>query len=422
VTVEPLSAAPSVPSPAPEEAPPTPAPAWLDLLVAAGVRALTVLLALLAVVLAWGAIVVVSGGELGAAAVAVARAGLLRPDSLAAVASGAAPLLLAGLAAAIALRAGLVNLGVTGQALAGALAAAVVAQRVPGPAVLLVPLALLAGMGAGLAWALLPALLRVWRGVPELLTTVLASYLAVALVAALPAAAEPLAVRPAATIGDLAVPLARLAPGATWPALLTWTVPAALVVLLACAFMLRCTCAGLRFRVLAARSRAAQLSGARPGLTAIAALLLSGAVAGLAALQDVLGRGTPVGGGLGQTAPLALAHLPDYGLLALAVALAGRASGLGMIAAALALALLDRAGLAVGHVAGLPGGWVAIPQAVLVVAAVAAAGVARGLTARWESVQRRRPAAARQAAESAESADQASPAGKAEEATEGAHA
>ena len=133
----------------------------------------------------------------------------------------------------------------------------------------------------------------------------------------------------------------------------------------------------------------------------------------------MLGQGTPAVGGLGASAPLALAQLPDYGLLAIAVALAGRASALGMVAAALALALLDRAGLAVRHVVGLPAGWVAILQAVLVVAAVAAARVAAGLAGRWESAQLRRPAAARQAPERAE---QAGSGGKAGEATEGAHA
>jgi ABC-type uncharacterized transport system permease subunit len=387
--------------------PPEPASAWHDLLVSVCARALAVLLALVAVALAWAAIVVFSGAELASAAAAVTRAGLLRPDSLAAAASAAAPLLLAGLAAAIAFRAGLVNLGVQGQALAGALTAALVAELVQAPPLLLLALAALAGMGAGLAWALLPALLRAWRGVPELLTTVLASYLAVAVVAALPVATEPPRARPLATIGNLAAPLASLAPGATWPALLTWTVPVALVAVLAWAFVLHCSYAGLWLRALALAPGAARSAGARAGVTAVTALLLSGAVAGLA-------------GGLapGSAAPLALAHLPDYGMLAIAVALTGRASALGMTAAALALALLDRASAAIGPAAGLPQASVAILQVVLVVAAVAAVRVTGGLAARWESIQVRLPAVARQAVQ----VEQDGPAGKAEEAPEGAHA
>jgi ABC-type uncharacterized transport system permease subunit len=414
-------------------------PARRDLLVRVGLRALAVLLVVAAVALAWVAIVVFSGAELAAAASAVRHAGLLRPDSLAATASAAAPLLLAGLAAAIALRAGLVNLGVQGQALVGALAAALVAEWARAPGVVLLPLAALAGMGAGLAWALLPALLRVWRGVPELLTTVLASYLAVAAVTALPAAAEPPRLRQSAVVGSLAAAHASPGPGATWPALLTWTVPAALAAVLLWAFVLRRSYVGLWLRALALAPRAARVAGAPAGVIAVASLLLSGAVAGLAALQDVLGRGTPVSGGLGAAgvvglasgvaplgataarAPVALSHLPDYGLLAIAVAFAGRASGLGMTAAAGAMALLDRAGLAIGPAAGLPRASVALLQVVLVLAAVAAARVSRGLAARWEklSLQGPRSAAARPAAE----VEPAAHAGhKVEEAAGGVHA
>jgi simple sugar transport system permease protein len=426
---------PAAVAPGPAGPPP---PGWLDLLVGVGVRALAVLLVVVAVALAWAAIVVAGGGELASVGRAVAGAGLLHPDALAAVASAAAPLLLAGLAAAIALRAGLVNLGVLGQALAGAAAALVVAERVQAPAPLLLPLVALTGMGAGLAWALPPALLRAWRGVPELLTTVLASYLAVAVVGALPPAREPPRVPPPATVGNLAAPLARLAPGASWPALLTWTVPLAVVAALAWAFVLHCTEAGPRLRALAAgEARAARIAGVRAGVTAVAALLLSGAVAGLAGLQDVLGQGAPVSGGLGaagltglagglapadvpgSTAPLALAHLPDYGLLAIAVALGGRGSSLGMAAAALALALLDRAGLAAGPAAGLAPGSVAILQAALVVAAVGAARVARGLTDRWDAVQLRRRAPAPEAVGELEQAPET---GTDAETTEGARA
>jgi simple sugar transport system permease protein len=420
--------APAPPAAAPESPAPLP-PAWLDLLVNLAVRALVALLAVLAVALAWVLAVVLGGGDAGSAVRALARSGLLRPDSVAAIASAAAPLLLAGLAMAIALRAGLVNLGVQGQALAGALAAGLVAERLHAPAALLVPLVMLAGMGAGLAWALLPALLRVWRGVPELLSTVLASYLAVAAVAALRGAATPRPVARSAGIGTLAGTIGRLAPGATWSGLLTWTVPAVLLAVLAWTLVLHRTRVGLLLRVRAAEPRAAHLAGLRPTLTVAAVLLLSGAVAGLAGLQDVLGHGAPVSGGLGATglaglagaaspdataptvpvAPVALAHLPDYGLLAVAVALAGRASGLGMTAAALALALLDRAGLAVSPAAGPPAGWVTILQAVLVVAAVGAARLGGAVLARWELRQPRRRAAG-----TSEAAGSAGPAGKAE--------
>lgn len=392
------------------------------------------LAAALAVVLAWIGMVSLGGGSVAGSVAAVAGSGLLRPESLAAVASGAVPLLLAGLALAIGLRAGLVNLGVQGQALAGALAAVLVEERLRAPAGPLLAVAVVAAVLAGLAWALLPALLRAWRGVPEALTTVLASFVAVAVAAALPLTWQPPPARSPAAIGDLAEPLRQATGGAAWTSLVTWTVPFALLAAIALVLVLRATRVGSRLRALLDEPRAALLAGVRPGVTATAALLLSGAVAGLVGLQDALAHGAPVAGGLGTVAitgvpgvaplagaaafaPVAIAHLPDYGLLAVAVALAGRASGLGMVLAALALALLDRAGAALGPAAGLSPEVVTALQVVLVVAAVLAARVVRGVTASYQARSARQPAPAPD-----EPSDERVLEPTIDDATEGAHA
>jgi simple sugar transport system permease protein len=358
-----------------------------------------------AVVLAWVGLVALAGGSVAASIEAVAVAGLLRPESLAATATGAAPLLLAGLAIAIGLRAGVLNLGVQGQALAGVLAAVLVEDRLRAPAGVLLAAAVLAAMAAGLAWALLPALLRARHGVPEALTTVVASFAAVALLAAVPLAWRPPLAQPPAAIGDLALPLRRVAGDAAWASLLTWTVPLALLGALALALVLRGTTVGPRLRALVEEPRAALLAGVRPGVTATIALLLSAGVAGLVGLQDALATGAPVAGGLGALAtsgavapppegalaPVAVAHLPDYGLLAVAVALAGRASGLGMVAAALSLSLVERAGAAAGPAAGLSPSRVVVLQVVLVIAAVAAARVGRAVSAARQARTASRP-------------------------------
>ncbi len=359
----------------------------------------------LAVALAWTGLVAF-GGSVSGSAGALAGTALLRPEPLAVAAAGAAPLLLAGLALAIGLRAGVINLGVQGQALAGALAAVLVQDRLRAPAGLLLAVTVLAAMAAGLAWALLPALLRAWRGVPEAITTVLGSFVAVALIAAVPLAWQPPPARPRAGIGNLAVPLREIAPGAAWPSLLTWTVPVALLGAVAMVLVLRASRVGPRLRAMLDQPRAALLAGVRPRLVATTALLLSGAVAGLVGLQDVLAHGAPVAGGLGAVgtsaaaplagpatlAPVAVVHLPDYGLLAVAVALAGRASGLGMVLAAFALELLDRAGAIAGPVAGLSPNRVIALQVALVLAAVLAARVVRGVTVSYHARGVRRPA------------------------------
>ena len=361
-----------------------------------------------AVALAWLGLVAMGGGSVATAARTLAGSGLLRPESLAVAATAGAPLLLAGLALAVGVRAGVVNLGIQGQSLAGALAAVLVEQRLRAPGAAVLATAVLAAMAAGLAWTLPPALLRAWRGVPEALTTAIASFGAVALIGAVPLAWSTGGDRIVAGVGNLSGPLHRVAGGAAWPALLSWTVPVALAGAVAFALALRGSTVGPRLRALRSDRRAALLAGMRPGLAATGALLISGAVAGLVGLQDVLSSGAPVAGGLGTVAissaaplaapgaltPLAAAHLPDYGLLAVAVALGGRASGLGMVAAALALSLLDRAGAALGGAAGLSAGPLIMLQIVLVIAAVLAARVVRAVTARRLARAARRPARA----------------------------
>lgn len=83
----------------------------------------------------------------------------------------AAPLLIVALGAIISTRAGLVNIGQEGQLAIGAACATFVATRFSGPVALTT--ALLAGALGGAIWAGLAALLRYWRKVPEVITTLL---------------------------------------------------------------------------------------------------------------------------------------------------------------------------------------------------------------------------------------------------------
>lgn len=110
---------------------------------------------------------------------AVVEGSLGSPQSVAATVAKLTPLLLNGLAVALAYRAGLLNIGCEGQMTLGALAAASVASRaweVPG--VLLVPMVLIAGGLVGSLWAHPALWLRRRRNVHEVLTTLLLNSLA----------------------------------------------------------------------------------------------------------------------------------------------------------------------------------------------------------------------------------------------------
>ncbi|MBS2022365.1 MAG: ABC transporter permease [Deltaproteobacteria bacterium] len=93
-----------------------------------------------------------------------------------------AVLTLTGLSVAIAFCVGLFNIGAEGQLIWGALAAAVCGRALDAPAFIAIPAALLcAGLAGGL-WALLPALLKTYRGVHEVISTILLNWVAIHLV------------------------------------------------------------------------------------------------------------------------------------------------------------------------------------------------------------------------------------------------
>jgi simple sugar transport system permease protein len=93
----------------------------------------------------------------------------------------ATPILLTGLGIALAFRGGLFNIGVEGQLLVGALAAAMAGRHVALPAPLHAVAALLAGGVCGVLWALPAALLKSRRGVHEVLSTLMLNYVALLL-------------------------------------------------------------------------------------------------------------------------------------------------------------------------------------------------------------------------------------------------
>lgn len=95
----------------------------------------------------------------------------------------ATPYMLAGLAVALAFKCGLFNIGAEGQFSIGALAAVTAGFAIRGvPAVVHLPLALLAGAAAGALWAAIPGYLRARTGAHEVVTTIMLNYIAFLLV------------------------------------------------------------------------------------------------------------------------------------------------------------------------------------------------------------------------------------------------
>lgn len=88
------------------------------------------------------------------------------------------PLLLTGLSVAFAFRAGLFNIGAEGQVFVGWLAAVWVGVALDAPAVIHLPLAIIAAALAGALWGFVPGLLKATRGVHEVIVTIMMNYVA----------------------------------------------------------------------------------------------------------------------------------------------------------------------------------------------------------------------------------------------------
>src|SRR5256712_4302625 len=100
------------------------------------------------------------------------RFNLARTDSIFPILFKTTPLIFAGLAVALSFRVSLFNIGVEGQYYIGAFCAALVGFSLRGlPAVLHLPLALLAAAVGAMVWALLPIVLKLRRGAHEGVTT-----------------------------------------------------------------------------------------------------------------------------------------------------------------------------------------------------------------------------------------------------------
>ncbi len=104
------------------------------------------------------------------------------PSRIAATAVRATPLLLVGAGITIAFRASVINIGGEGQIVAGALLSAVVAIQLPDlPAIMLVPMVLIAGAIGGGIWGAIPGALKAYASVNEILSTIMMNLIAVQL-------------------------------------------------------------------------------------------------------------------------------------------------------------------------------------------------------------------------------------------------
>ncbi|MFP5299429.1 MAG: ABC transporter permease, partial [Actinomycetota bacterium] len=110
---------------------------------------------------------------------ALFKGSLGSPRAISETIVAATPLIFAGLAVAIGLKAGLLNIGAEGQLLIGAISAAFVGFTFNDlPAVVLLPFAILGGFAGGALWGFIPGLLKAKTGAHEVIVTIMLNYIA----------------------------------------------------------------------------------------------------------------------------------------------------------------------------------------------------------------------------------------------------
>lgn len=231
-------------------------------------------------------LVAATGGDAGSVVDAILDGAFRAPGRWGETLKRAAPLLLVAIGSIVANRAGLANIGQEGQVLVGAATTAYVIVRFPGPGPLALAVALaVAFIVAGL-WAGIAGVLKYWRSVPEVITTLLLIFVATNLVTFGLTKnwlfLDRVERQNRLDIGE-EVPKSHRLPNWDWFGNnLELGVVIALVIALVAAYVLGRTTWGFGLRLLGASPRTAQRSGVWAAGVGTLALGVSGGLAGLA--------------------------------------------------------------------------------------------------------------------------------------------
>ena len=311
-------------------------------LVVAPLAAVAATMLICALLVAW------AGAPIGRTYLLLLEGGFGSRFALTETLTRATPLILTGLAVAVAFRARLFNIGAEGQFYAGALAAVAVGGLHGGegfglPAPILFGLMIAAAMAAGALLLLVPAWLKTRLSVDEVVTTLLLNFIVLLFVSAMldgamkdPTALgwpQSVAVKPELELSRL-VEKSRLHTG------FLWGIGAALLL----QWLNRATVLGFEMRAVGSNPRAAGFLGMRVGGVVLRTAVISGALAGLAGAAEVAGR----------TSYVTLDMSPGYGYSGIVIAMLAGLSPVRVVFAAIFVAGILVGADSMSRVVGVP--------------------------------------------------------------------
>lgn len=266
------------------------------------------------------------------------------------------PYIFAGLAVALGFRGGLFNIGAEGQLFVGGLASVYVGYAIKGlPALIHLPLAILAGILAGGIWGAIPGYLKARTGAHEVINTIMMNYIAFRLT-------DYLLQGPMARPDGLPI-TPEIAPSAYLPALFPRPMRIHVGFLLALVFaalvywFLWKTTIGMEIRMVGANPHAARYAGVRIASIIVLTMSLSGALAGLAGTNQVLG----------VDHRMVRAFSTGYGFDSIALALLGNSHPVGVVLASLLFGFLRGGAARMQSVAGTPVEIIRIVQGMIII-------------------------------------------------------
>ena len=265
------------------------------------------------------------------------------------------PYIFAGLAVALGFRAGVFNIGAEGQIFVGALTGTFIGYSISGlPAIIHIPLTLLAGAAGGAIWGFVPGWLKAKTGGHEVINTIMMNYIAFRLSDWLlngpmmrPESFNPISptIEKSAQFPVFFGQPTRFHMGFFVALFIAWVVY----------WFLFKTTWGFDLRTVGANPNAAKYAGMNVTRNTILAMVLSGALAGMAGINEVMG----------VNHNLAMAFSSGYGFDSIALALLGNNHPVGVVLSALLFGTLRNGATRMQVVAGIPVDIISVLQAVI---------------------------------------------------------